>query len=77
MNKCVGIIGLGYVGLPLAIEVAKRGSSVIGIDIDESKIELLNSGKTSIEDINVADLKTLIEDGRLTVTSDYSKNWPM
>jgi UDP-N-acetyl-D-glucosamine dehydrogenase len=73
MNKCVGIIGLGYVGLPLAIEVAKRGSSVIGIDIDESKIELLNSGKTSIEDINVADLKTLIEDGRLTVTSDYSK----
>jgi UDP-N-acetyl-D-glucosamine dehydrogenase len=73
MNKCVGIIGLGYVGLPLAIEVAKKGSSVIGIDIDESKIKLLNSGKTSIEDINIGDLKTLIEDGRLAVTSDYSK----
>ena len=73
MNKCVGIIGLGYVGLPLAIEVAKKGNSVIGIDIDESKIKLLNSGKTSIEDINIGDLKTLIEDGRLAVTSDYSK----
>jgi len=73
MNKCVGIIGLGYVGLPLAIEVAKKGSSVIGIDIDESKIKLLNSGKTSIEDINIGDLKTLIEDRRLAVTSDYSK----
>ena len=73
MNKCVGIIGLGYVGLPLAIEVAKKGSSVIGIDIDESKIKLLNSSKTSIEDINIGDLKTLIEDGRLAVTSDYSK----
>jgi UDP-N-acetyl-D-glucosamine dehydrogenase len=73
MNKSVGVIGLGYVGLPLAVEVAKKGSSVIGFDIDESKIEQLNSGKTSIEDINVTDLKTLIEDGRLTVTSDYSK----
>jgi UDP-N-acetyl-D-glucosamine dehydrogenase len=73
MNKCVGVIGLGYVGLPLAIEVAKKVSSVIGIDIDESKIKLLNSGKTSIEDINIGELKTLIEDGRLAVTSDYSK----
>jgi UDP-N-acetyl-D-glucosamine dehydrogenase len=73
MSKCVGIIGLGYVGLPLAIEVAKKGSSVIGIDIDESKIKLLNSGKTSIEDINIRELKTLIDDGRLAVTSDYSK----
>jgi len=73
MNKCVGIIGLGYVGLPLAIEVAKKGSSVIGVDIDESKIELLNSGKTTIEDINIGDLKTLIKNGRLVVTSDYSK----
>jgi UDP-N-acetyl-D-glucosamine dehydrogenase len=73
MNKCVGIIGLGYVGLPLAIEVAKKGSSVIGVDIDESKVKLLNSGKTTIEDINIGDLKTLIKNGRLVVTSDYSK----
>ena len=48
MNKSVGVIGLGYVGLPLALEVAKKGSSVIGIDIDKSKIEALISGKTSI-----------------------------
>ncbi|ASY13792.1 UDP-N-acetyl-D-glucosamine dehydrogenase [Candidatus Nanopelagicus hibericus] len=73
MNKSVGVIGLGYVGLPLAIEVAKKGISVIGIDIDKSKIEALNSGKTSIEDINIGDLKTLTENGRLEVTSDYSK----
>jgi UDP-N-acetyl-D-glucosamine dehydrogenase len=73
MNKCVGIVGLGYVGLQLAKEVAKKGSSVIGIDIDESKIKLLNSGKASIEDINIGDLKTLIDNGRLAVTSDYSK----
>ena len=73
MNKCVGVIGLGYVGLPLAIEVAKKSSSVIGIDIDKSKIELLKSGKSGIEDINTADLKFLSESSRLVVTSDYSK----
>lgn len=73
MNKCVGVIGLGYVGLPLAIEVAKKSSSVIGIDIDKSKIELLKSGKTGIEDISTADLKFLSESSRLVVTSDYSK----
>ena len=73
MDKSVGVIGLGYVGLPLAMEIAKKSSSVFGIDIDKSKIELLKSGKTSIEDINIGELKTLTENGRLEVTTDYSK----
>jgi UDP-N-acetyl-D-glucosamine dehydrogenase len=73
MDKSVGVIGLGYVGLPLAMEIAKKSSSVFGIDIDKSKIELLKSGNTSIEDINIGELKTLTNNGRLEVTTDYSK----
>ena len=42
----VGVIGLGYVGLPLALEFANAGYEVIGIDIDQNKVALINSGKT-------------------------------
>ena len=72
MDKSVGVIGLGYVGLPLAMEIAKKSSSVFGIDIDKSKIELLKSGKTSIEDINIGELKTLTENGT-TFNESYRK----
>ena len=52
----IGVIGLGYVGLPLVIEFCKAGFPVTGFDIDESKVELLNQGKSYIKHIDSSSL---------------------
>lgn len=69
----IGIVGLGYVGLPLAIEFAKAGFYVLGIDIDESKVESIKSGINYIKDIDNDYLKDVVNDGHFTATLDYSK----
>jgi len=66
----IGIIGLGYVGLPLAIEFAKAGFPVIGIDIDESKVARINAGENYIPDIADDTLQTLVNSGNLRATTD-------
>ena len=68
----VGIVGLGYVGLPLAVEFAKAGFSVTGIDLQESKVARVNLGDSYIQDISSAELGPLVESGRLHATSDFS-----
>jgi UDP-N-acetyl-D-glucosamine dehydrogenase len=68
----VGIVGLGYVGLPLAVEFAKAGFSVTGIDLQHSKIEQLNAGHSYVQDVRSSELAELVEQGRLSATSDYS-----
>jgi len=68
----VGVIGLGYVGLPLAVEKAKAGFKTIGFDIQQEKVDLVNSGENYIGDIVDGDLKKMIEHGRLAATNDYS-----
>ena len=68
----IAIIGLGYVGLPLAIATAKSGFCVTGIDKEEERIASLKSGKSLISDIDSERLRKAIESGRLTVTSDFS-----
>jgi UDP-N-acetyl-D-glucosamine dehydrogenase len=68
----VGIVGLGYVGLPLAVEFAKAGFSVTGIDLQESKVARVNLGDSYIQDIPGAELAGLVESGRLRATSDFS-----
>ena len=68
----VGIIGLGYVGLPLAVTAAKRGMSVVGFDIDPVKIERLGIGSSYIEAVDSADLKTLSASGALEWTADFA-----
>src|SRR5215813_7889900 len=67
----VGIVGLGYVGLPLAVEFAHAGFTVTGIDIDKSKVDLLNSGKSYIQDVPTSVLKPLVESGKLRATADF------
>ena len=69
----VGVIGLGYVGLPLAMEFVNAGYEVAGIDIDENKINSLNDGKNYINDVNDDDLKSAVKKGLLKGTNDYSK----
>jgi UDP-N-acetyl-D-glucosamine dehydrogenase len=68
----VGIIGMGYVGLPLAVELGREGFSVIGIDINPNKISLINSGKSDIDDISDKDLNPLVKAGKIKATTDFS-----
>ena len=67
----IGIIGLGYVGLPLAVAFAEAGCEVVGLDVDSSKIEALNAGRSYIEDVPSAALEPLTE--RLRATGDYAE----
>ena len=68
----VGIVGLGYVGLPLAVEYARAGFEVTGIDLSESKIAQVNAGQSYIGDIAAADVKALVDAGKLRATTDFS-----
>ncbi len=68
----VGIVGLGYVGLPLAVEFAKAGFTVTGIDISEEKIRRVNGGDSYVADIPAATLAPLVEAGKLRGTTDFS-----
>ena len=75
LNKSatLGVIGLGYVGLPLAVEKAKAGYKTIGFDIQESKVDMVNSGKNYIGDVVNEDLKELVESGLLSATTDFAR----
>ena len=67
-NATIGIIGLGYVGLPLAIRFAEVGFKVIGFDIDERKVKMLNNGKSYIKHINEGDISGMGEQGFIATT---------
>jgi UDP-N-acetyl-D-glucosamine dehydrogenase len=67
-----GVVGLGYVGLPLAVEMAKSGMHVTGIDVSESKVAAINAGKSYILDVPGSDVATLVEAGKLDATTDFS-----
>lgn len=69
----VGIIGLGYVGLPLAMEFAKAGFSVTGIDIQESKVARLNRGDSYVQDVPSDSLNKWVRAGKFRATSDFSE----
>src|SRR5262245_39649039 len=66
----VGVIGLGYVGLPLAVEFAHTGFSVTGFDVDAHKASLINAGKSYIPDVPDADLAAAVQSGKLRATTD-------
>ena len=68
----VGVVGLGYVGLPLAVEKAKAGFRTIGFDVQAQKVEMVNQGHNYIGDVVDSDLKRLVEEKWLSATSDFS-----
>ncbi len=68
----IGIIGMGYVGLPLAVEIARAGYAVTGFDVQRKKVDWLNSGHNYIGDVVDSDLAALVESGRLRGTTDYA-----
>ena len=71
-NKPVCIIGLGYVGLPLAVQVISKGFTVQGIDINVELVSSLKAGKSHIEDVSNAQLSEALERGQLKISSDFS-----
>jgi UDP-N-acetyl-D-glucosamine dehydrogenase len=68
----VGVVGLGYVGLPLAVEFARAGFAVTGIDISQPKVDLLKNGKSYVGDIPDSVLGPLVDSGRIQATTDFS-----
>ncbi|TCJ06356.1 nucleotide sugar dehydrogenase [Cytobacillus praedii] len=69
----IGVVGLGYVGLPLAVEKAKAGYKVIGFDVQAARVEQVNMGINYIGDVVDQDLADMIKDGRLVATTDYAR----
>ena len=67
-----GVVGLGYVGLPLAVELAKAGFHATGIDLDARKIQAIDEGRSYIPDVSTADVLALKRAGKLDATTDFS-----
>lgn len=68
----VGVVGLGYVGLPLAVEKAKAGYRTIGFDVQTEKVEMVNAGHNYIGDVVDSDLANIVKSGKLSATTDFS-----
>ncbi|HEX4987462.1 MAG TPA: nucleotide sugar dehydrogenase, partial [Candidatus Binatia bacterium] len=71
-NATAAVIGLGYVGLPLALEITSAGFNVVGIDLDQNKISRLKEGKSYIGDVSDKAIAGAIQTGRFTPTADFS-----
>jgi UDP-N-acetyl-D-glucosamine dehydrogenase len=71
-QAAVGIIGLGYVGLPLAVEFARAGFRTVGIDVDGSRIETIRAGRSYIPDVPTETVSALVEREKLSATTDFS-----
>ncbi len=73
MRKLISIIGLGYVGLPLAVAIAKSGHDVIGVDKSVCKVDQINSGISSVEDVPNIEISTLIKNQKFRATVDFTQ----
>ncbi|AEE95568.1 nucleotide sugar dehydrogenase [Mahella australiensis] len=69
----IGVVGLGYVGLPLAVEKAKAGYTVVGFDVQQKKVDMVNAGINYIGDVVDQELADLVASGRLSATADYGR----
>jgi UDP-N-acetyl-D-glucosamine dehydrogenase len=72
-EACIGVIGLGYVGLPLAVEFARAGFPVIGFDLDARKVERVSAGESYVEDVASEELAGAVAAGRLRASGDFGE----
>jgi UDP-N-acetyl-D-glucosamine dehydrogenase len=72
-ESAVGVVGLGYVGLPLAVAFAQAGFRLVGVDVDESKVNDINDGRSYIDDVSSEDLAAVVNSGLFSATTDYSE----
>jgi len=70
-SATIVVAGLGYVGLPLAVALAKAGFSVIGVDPDKAKVEGINAGRSHVSDVSSDELAVLVRNGAISATTDY------
>ena len=68
----IGIVGLGYVGLPLSLQFARSGVTVLGLDVDRAKVESLNSGRSYIKHITSEDIAQAVKAGKFSASTDFS-----
>src|SRR5688572_13897297 len=68
-SAVVSVVGLGYVGLPLAMEFAKAGFKVIGFDVSQRVVDLLNRGESHIQDVPAAEVAEMVKAGRFEATA--------
>jgi len=72
-TACIGVVGLGYVGLPLALEFARAGFHVIGYDVSERVVQRLMTGESHIQDVPSEDLGAVVKSGHFEATADESR----
>ncbi len=72
-DAVIGVVGVGYVGLPLCVEMGRVGFRVIGFEVNEAKVDALNRGVSYIGDVSDTTLRPLVDEGRLEATSDFSR----
>jgi UDP-N-acetyl-D-glucosamine dehydrogenase len=72
-NALIGVIGLGYVGLPMCLALSEVGATVIGFDIDPNKPNMLNAGKSYLKQFSSERVRNLVDAGRLSATTDMSR----
>lgn len=72
-NACIGVVGLGYVGLPLIVEFSLKGFPTIGFEVDEKKVASINEGKSHIVDVPSEDVQKCIDGGKFKATTDFSE----
>lgn len=73
MSKKIAVVGLGYVGLPLSLQFARSGVSVLGLDIDGSKVDALNEKRSYIKHIPSADIAAMVDTGQFAASTDFSQ----
>jgi UDP-N-acetyl-D-glucosamine dehydrogenase len=69
-SACIGVVGLGYVGLPLALEFARAGFKVIGYDVSERVVAALMAGKSHIQDVPSAEVARMVKAGKFEASAD-------
>jgi UDP-N-acetyl-D-glucosamine dehydrogenase len=67
----IGVVGMGYVGLPLAVEFARAGFPVVGIDVDRQRVARLRAGRSHVEDVPSSEVAALVRAGTLEARSSY------
>src|SRR5689334_10764778 len=68
----VGVVGLGYVGLPLIVEFALKGFKGVGFEVDQRKVDEINAGRSYIPDVPSENVEKTVKDGKLSATTDFT-----
>lgn len=69
----IAVVGLGYVGLPLSLQFARAGVEVLGLDVDQQKVDALNAGESYIKHIAASDIAAVLKNGTFKASSDFAR----